>query len=85
MKLRVLNGRKIAVAHLGPDYYAFDNACTHHQCSLSEGSLENQEVVCPCHGGKFNVKTGQATGLPAVSPVTIYPVKVENGSIYVQC
>ncbi len=85
MKLTELNGKAITVAHVGADYYAFDNACTHKQCSLSGGTLEGAEVVCPCHGGKFDVKTGQATALPAVSPVTTYPVKVENGSIYVQC
>ena len=85
MKLVELNGKNVTVAHIGGEYFAFDDACTHKQCSLSGGTLEGEEVVCPCHGGKFNVKTGQATALPAVSPVTTYPVKVENGFIYVEC
>ena len=85
MKTVSLNGKVVAVAQVGKEYFAFDDLCTHKQCSLAEGTLEGQEVVCPCHGGKFDVKTGQATALPAVSPVTTYPVKVENGFIYVEC
>lgn len=83
MKSVELGGKNITIAHIGDDYFAFDDACTHKQCSLSGGTLEGQEVVCPCHGGKFDVKTGEAKALPAVVPVTIYPVKVENGMIMV--
>ena len=31
-----VRGTRIAVANVGGTYYAFDDACTHEQCSLTE-------------------------------------------------
>jgi 3-phenylpropionate/trans-cinnamate dioxygenase ferredoxin subunit len=50
---------------------------------LSEGSLAGEELECPWHGARFNVRTGQATEMPAVEPVATFPVKVENGQVFV--
>lgn len=83
MKLTELGEEAVVVARVGTDFYAFNNICTHKHCSLSAGTIEGQEVTCPCHGGKFDVKTGEAVGLPAVLPVKTYPVKVENGTVMV--
>lgn len=80
-----LDGHAINVAKVGGSFYAFDDLCTHKQCSLSEGFLEGSEIECPCHGARFNVTSGAVTNLPAVLPLKTYPVKIENDSIYVQC
>lgn len=78
------SGRKIAIAHLGPEFFAIDDVCTHAQCSLGEGSLIEQEVECPCHGSRFDVKSGAVRFLPATVPVATYPVKVEGEDILVE-
>jgi nitrite reductase/ring-hydroxylating ferredoxin subunit len=77
-------GRKIAIAHLGTEFFAIDDVCTHAQCSLGEGSLIEQEVECPCHGSRFDVKSGAVRFLPATVPVATYPVKVEGEDILVE-
>lgn len=41
------------------------------------------EVYCPKHGSRFNIRSGQVTGLPATQPVRTYPAKEEDGWIYV--
>lgn len=83
LKAKDLAGKSVAVANVDGTFYAFDDTCTHRQCSLSEGCLEDNVVECPCHGGKFDVKTGEVLALPPVIPVKTYPVKVENGNVLV--
>ncbi len=41
-------------------------------------------IECPAHGSRFNVQTGQITGLPAVIPARVYPVTVEGDDVYVE-
>ena len=39
---------RIAVADVGGTYYAFDDACTHEQCSLAEeGELSKRNIRLP--------------------------------------
>ena len=77
-------GKKLALAHIGSEIFAIDDTCTHAQCSLGEGSLVGQEVECPCHGSRFDVKSGAVRFLPATVPITTYPVKVEGEDILVE-
>jgi 3-phenylpropionate/trans-cinnamate dioxygenase ferredoxin subunit len=65
------------------NFYAIDDTCTHEEYSLCEGELWEMSVECPRHGSRFDVRTGQVTGLPAVIPVRTYPVTVKNGDIYI--
>lgn len=80
-----VSGRQVTIAQVDGQYYAFDDLCTHAECSLGDGFLEEKVVECPCHGSKFDVTSGAVLNLPAVVPLKTYPVKIENGSIYVQC
>jgi 3-phenylpropionate/trans-cinnamate dioxygenase ferredoxin component len=76
-------GVKIAVAQVDGNFYAFDDTCTHRGCSLSEGDIEEHSVVCPCHGGEFDLETGDAIGGPATDPISTYEVRVEDGIVQV--
>src|SRR3989344_5963676 len=78
------NGKKIAVAHIGSEFFAIDDICTHAQCSLGEGSLVDREVECSCHGSRFDVKSGSVRFLPATTPVKTYPLKLEGEDILVE-
>ena len=79
-----LNGRHIAVCHVDGAFYAIDDVCTHDGGPLGEGYLEGDQIECPRHGARFDVKTGRALTLPAVMPVNAYPVQVESDEIKVQ-
>lgn len=76
--------KKVAVAHLGSEFFAINDVCTHAQCSLGEGSLIDHEVECPCHGSRFDVATGAVRFLPATVPIQTYPLKVEGEDILVE-
>lgn len=79
-----IEGKKIAIAHLGKEFFAIDDVCTHAQCSLGEGAILDSEVECPCHGSRFDVKTGQVRFLPAVVPIKSYKTKLEGEDILVE-
>ena len=73
----------IAVFHTDAGFFALDDVCSHAQASLSEGEFADGTVTCPRHGGKFDLATGRARGLPATAPVRAFPVKVEDGGVFV--
>ncbi len=75
----------VCVAHAAGNFYAFDDTCTHAYALLSRGDLEEgAEAVCPLHGARFSIMTGEALTPPAVKPVKTYAVKVEGDEVFVE-
>lgn len=84
--LTAADGRSVNVAVVRSDdgdFYAIDDLCSHGQVSLSEGEVEGCHIECWAHGGRFDVRTGQASQLPAMSPVATYPVSVDGTQVLV--
>jgi 3-phenylpropionate/trans-cinnamate dioxygenase ferredoxin subunit len=79
-----VDGRQIAVCNVDGTFYAIDDVCTHDGGALDQGELEGDQIECPRHGARFDVKTGRALTLPAVVPVKSYPVQVEGDRIRVR-
>jgi nitrite reductase/ring-hydroxylating ferredoxin subunit len=75
---------EICIAYAEEKFYAIGDKCTHRGCSLAEGDLTDHEVQCMCHGSKFDVRTGEVTGAPAVKPEPVYELKVEDENILVK-
>jgi len=79
----VVEDRQIAVYRLPDGYYAIDDICTHDGGPLAEGEVEGDQVICPRHGARFSIKTGDALTFPAITPVVTYPVRVEGEDLLV--
>ena len=79
-----VNGVRIAVANANGSFHAFDDTCTHEQCSLAEGILDGTTVTCACHGAEFDVRTGAVLAPPAVEPVKTYPLHIEDGRLVIE-
>lgn len=79
-----VQGVRIAVANVDGVYYAFDDACTHEQCSLAEGELAGTTVTCMCHGAEFDVRSGAVLAPPAIQPVTVYRTRVEGDALHIE-
>jgi nitrite reductase/ring-hydroxylating ferredoxin subunit len=75
--------RQVAIANLGGELRAFDDVCTHQQCSLAEGDLEDTIIECPCHGSQFDVITGEVVEGPATEPIDVFEVREETGEMQV--
>ena len=74
---------QVAIANVEGDLHAWDDVCTHQQCSLAVGEIEGTIVECPCHGSQFDVTTGEAVQGPATDPVDIYEVRELDGELQV--
>jgi 3-phenylpropionate/trans-cinnamate dioxygenase ferredoxin subunit len=63
--------------------HAIDDTCSHANVSLSEGDVEGGEIECWLHGSRFDLRTGKPTGIPAIIPVAVYPVKIDGDDVLV--
>ena len=79
-----IDGRYIALFNVNGTIYATDDICTHDGGPLAEGDLEGNQIVCPRHGARFDVRTGKALTMPAFESITSFAVKEENGSIFIE-
>jgi nitrite reductase/ring-hydroxylating ferredoxin subunit len=63
------------------EFVAFNQKCTHLSCAVvprpSEGSL-----YCPCHEGRFDLRTGAPTAGPPRRPLTRIVLETRGRDIY---
>jgi 3-phenylpropionate/trans-cinnamate dioxygenase ferredoxin subunit len=79
-----IGGQLVAVVRdSAGDIHAIDDTCSHANVSLSEGDVEGAEVECWLHGSRFDLRSGKPTGLPATTPIAVYPVKIDGGDVFV--
>lgn len=78
-----VDGKRLALCNVDGQFYLIDDVCTHDGGSLDQGELFGDEIECPRHGARFNVRTGRVTRLPALLPVRTYPVQVQDGVVLV--
>jgi 3-phenylpropionate/trans-cinnamate dioxygenase ferredoxin subunit len=76
--------RMIAVAHAQGRFFAIEDVCTHDGAALTGGEIEGTEIVCPRHGARFCLKTGDALTPPAYEPVRVFETKIESGRVWVR-
>ena len=78
-----VEGVRIALCNVDGTFYAIDDVCTHDGGALDQGELEGNEIECPRHGARFDVRTGKVMRLPAFVPVQTYPIRIEDGKVQV--
>jgi 3-phenylpropionate/trans-cinnamate dioxygenase ferredoxin subunit len=78
-----VDGTPVCLARSSGRLYALYDVCSHAEVSLSEGDVDDGTVECWLHGSRFDLETGQPTGLPATRPVASYAVTTEGDEIYV--
>jgi 3-phenylpropionate/trans-cinnamate dioxygenase ferredoxin component len=77
---------RIALAHVGGRFYAFDDLCpcAQRKCPLSAGLLTGTTILCQCHGSKFDIATGAVLGGPARDSLTLYEAHEAGGAIQIR-
>lgn len=78
-------GRRVCLARVEGEVYAFDDSCTHRDFPLSVGEVDVERctVTCEWHGAAFDIRTGAVTCAPATRPVRVYPCEVDGGDVWV--
>jgi 3-phenylpropionate/trans-cinnamate dioxygenase ferredoxin subunit len=72
----------VLLIHLGEQYFAIEDVCTHDGQPLTNGCIEDGAIVCPRHGARFDLHTGKALCMPATKPVRTFEVEVKDGKIF---
>ncbi len=76
--------RNIAVARSGADYFAIEDVCTHDGELLTGGEIDGTQIICPRHGARFCLRTGEALTPPAYEAVRTFETKIEDGRLWVR-
>lgn len=77
-------GLELAIYGVEGEVFATDNICTHGHARLCDGFLDGHEIECPLHQGKFDVRSGRAMCEPLTADIRTYPVKIEDGFVFVE-
>jgi nitrite reductase/ring-hydroxylating ferredoxin subunit len=77
----IVNGRAVLLANVDGAYFCIEDKCSHADSPLSIGRLRGSKILCPLHGARFDVRTGEHLGPPAVRGVASFPVRVVDGVV----
>ena len=84
MRAFSVDGRDVVVCNTQEGFFALGNACSHAEAKMNEGRLRGCRIICPLHGGSFDVRNGAALGSPAVSPLRSYATRVVDGEVEIE-
>ena len=79
-----IDGSPIALVEIEGKIFAISNTCTHEFALLSDGFLEAEEIECPLHQARFDVRTGSCVAGPATQDLDTNELKIEGGDVYVK-
>jgi Rieske Fe-S protein len=63
------------------EFVAFNQKCTHLSCAVIPRPAE-RSFFCPCHEGRFDLRTGQPTAGPPRRPLTRVVLDIRGRDIY---
>ncbi len=79
-----LEDRFVVLVLLDDDVYCIDDICTHDGGTLGDGTVDDHCLICPRHGAKFDVRTGEAVTMPATEATASHEVKIVDSMVYVK-
>lgn len=79
-----VDGYRVRVARVGGRLYAFEDRCTHDDSPFDDAPIEDCEIICPRHGARFSLQSGEALSPPAYEPLRIFEVSEVDGRIRVR-
>lgn len=65
----------------GSEFVAFNQKCTHLSCAVIPRPAEGS-FFCPCHEGRFDLRTGRPTAGPPRRPLTRVLLETKGSEIY---
>lgn len=80
----VVEDTPVLVLKDGEQIFAIHDRCSHRGCSLSDGEIDGDEIVCACHGSRFDRRNGAVRGGPATAPQPAFQVRGREGVIEVR-
>jgi nitrite reductase/ring-hydroxylating ferredoxin subunit len=78
------DGRRLVLVRVGDQVHAIGDACAHQGGPLGEGKLSGIRLACPWHGWMYDVRTGRCLFPGRGAAVPSYPVRVDDGAVWVE-
>jgi 3-phenylpropionate/trans-cinnamate dioxygenase ferredoxin subunit len=72
---------QLVLFNIAGEYFAIGDVCSHDDGPLGDGEIDTYDVICPRHGARFDVRSGQVSSLPAVINIPAYPVRLSGDNI----
>jgi Rieske Fe-S protein len=70
----------VVLTRAGSTVHAFSAVCTHQGCTVNR--VAGGTIDCPCHGSRFDARTGKVVGGPAPTPLPAVQVTVRSGEVF---
>lgn len=80
----VVNDTPVLLTRSAQGVFAIHDRCSHRGCSLSEGTLEGDEIVCACHGSRFDRRDGSLRGGPATAAQPAFETRERDGQVEIR-
>lgn len=77
-------GYRVRVARVSGRLYAFEDRCTHDDSPFEDAPIEGCEIICPRHGARFDLRTGEVLAPPAYEPLRVFEVRQTDDRIEVR-
>src|ERR1700731_4452676 len=74
----------VLLVRSGSEIFAIDAHCSHYHGPLAEGLVVGDSIRCPWHHACFDLRSGEATRAPALSPLAVWQVEREGDRILVR-
>jgi 3-phenylpropionate/trans-cinnamate dioxygenase ferredoxin subunit len=79
-----VDGYRVRAVRVNGMLYAFEDRCTHDDSPFEDASIEDSEIICPRHGARFSLRTGEALSPPAYEPLRIFEAREHDGRVEVR-
>lgn len=79
-----VDGMPIVLIATDGEVRAVGGRCPHMGAPLGEGWLHRGELVCPWHGSRFDLDTGQPAQGPSTAPLPCYDTRIREGRVEVR-
>lgn len=76
-----VDGVDVAVFNIDGEFYAIEDVCSHDGGEIASGQLDGDEIVCPRHGARFCVRTGEVKCAPAYENVARFSLRIVDGKL----
>jgi nitrite reductase/ring-hydroxylating ferredoxin subunit len=80
----IVGDTPVLLLRAGDEVRALHDRCSHRGCSLAEGEVEGEEIVCGCHFSRFSLVDGSVRRGPAVAPQPAFDVRWQDGIVEVR-
>ena len=80
----VVDDTPVLLVRADGSLYALHDRCSHRGCSLADGQLDGLELVCACHGSRFDLRDGSVKQGPATAPQPAFETREREGRIEIR-